>query len=53
MASVSAPVVDADGDVLAAVSISGPVERLSRRPGRRFGAPVVAAAARIVAAASR
>ena len=38
VASVSAPVVGRDGDVLAAVSISGPVERLSREPGRRFGA---------------
>ena len=38
-----------DGDVLAAVSVSGPVERLSREPGRRFGAAVVAAATRIAA----
>lgn len=44
VASVSAPVRAADGTVLAAVSVSGPVERLSRRPGERFGAAVVAAA---------
>jgi DNA-binding IclR family transcriptional regulator len=44
VASVSAPVRAADGSVLAAVSVSGPVERLSRRPGGRFGAAVVAAA---------
>jgi len=50
VASVSAPVLGGAGDVLAAVSISGPVERLSREPGRRFGPQVVAAAATIAAA---
>src|SRR5215203_6037433 len=35
--SVSAPVSDA-GRLLAAVSVSGPVERLSRQPGVRYGA---------------
>ena len=44
VASVSAPVRAVDGTVLAAVSVSGPVERLSHRPGERFGAAVVAAA---------
>jgi DNA-binding IclR family transcriptional regulator len=44
---VSAPVVGADGSTIAAVSLSGPIERLSRHPGRRFGGAVVAAAARI------
>ena len=44
VASVSAPVRAPDGAVLAAVSVSGPVERLSRRPGERFGPAVVAAA---------
>ena len=47
VASVSAPVTDPAGAVVAAVSISGPVERLSRQPGHRFGAAVVATAARI------
>ena len=47
VASVSAPVVGADGSTIAAVSVSGPIERLSRHPGRRFGGAVVAAAARI------
>ncbi|MEP6852226.1 MAG: IclR family transcriptional regulator [bacterium] len=45
VASVSAPVRGAEGAVLAAVSISGPIERLGRAPGQRF-APVVQAAAR-------
>jgi DNA-binding IclR family transcriptional regulator len=44
VASVSAPVADADGRVIAAVSVSGPIERLSRQPGRVFGNRVVAAA---------
>ena len=44
VASVSAPVVDAGGRVVAALSVSGPVERMSRAPGARFGAAVVAAA---------
>lgn len=47
VASVSAPVLDAVGRVVAAVSISGPVERMTRSPGRRFGADVVAAATRL------
>jgi DNA-binding IclR family transcriptional regulator len=40
---VSAPVLDHDV-VVGAVSVSGPVERLTRSPGRRFGLQVVAAA---------
>jgi DNA-binding IclR family transcriptional regulator len=47
VASVSAPVVAADGTTIAAVSVSGPIERLSRQPGKRFGAAVLAAAERI------
>jgi DNA-binding IclR family transcriptional regulator len=47
VASVSAPVHDADGTVLAAVSVSGPVDRVGREPGRRDGAAVVAAARRV------
>lgn len=50
VASVSAPVVAADGSTIAAVSVSGPVERLSRQPGRRFGDAVIATASRISAA---
>ncbi|MEZ5185631.1 MAG: IclR family transcriptional regulator [Candidatus Nanopelagicales bacterium] len=47
VASVSAPVWSGDR-VMAAVSISGPIDRLSRRPGRQF-APAVLAAAQQVA----
>jgi DNA-binding IclR family transcriptional regulator len=47
VASVSAPVVGADGSRLAAVSVSGPIERLTAHPGDRFGALVVAAASAI------
>lgn len=50
VASVSAPVRDATGRVVAAVSVSGPVERTSRSPGERYGAAVEAAARRIEAA---
>jgi len=47
IASVSAPITGAGGKVLAAVSISGPIERLTRTPGRMHGPAVVAAAAKI------
>lgn len=45
VASVSAPVRDVTGEVVAAVSVSGPIERLTRSPGRLHSAAVVAAAA--------
>ena len=44
VASVSAPVLGIGGQVLAAVSVSGPIDRLSRQPGKRYGASVVEAA---------
>lgn len=47
VASVSAAVHEASGQVVAAVSVSGPIERLGRRPGERFGAAVAEAAAEI------
>ncbi|MBU3704872.1 MAG: IclR family transcriptional regulator [Ilumatobacteraceae bacterium] len=46
VASVSAP-VRIDGNTIAAVSISGPIERLTRNPGRKFGSAVKKAAAEI------
>jgi len=44
VASVSAPVRDARGAVIAAVSVSGPIDRMGRRPGARWAADLVAAA---------
>ena len=46
VASVSAG-VRRDGVVVAAVSVSGPVDRTSRAPGRRYAKPVMAAARRV------
>jgi DNA-binding IclR family transcriptional regulator len=37
-------VFDATGRVVAAVSVSGPIDRLTRQPGRLHAAEVVAAA---------
>jgi DNA-binding IclR family transcriptional regulator len=48
--SVSAPVRGATGRVVAAVSVSGPLERLTRQPGRLHAAAVQAAAASLSAA---
>ena len=44
VASVSAPVRDGGGAVVAAVSVSGPVDRIGRRPGVRWAADLLAAA---------
>src|SRR5690606_4203334 len=49
VASVSAPVRSGDGAIAAAVSVSGPTDRLTRTPGRRLGPAVVAAATEIAA----
>ncbi len=46
VASVSAPVLDGAA-VLAAVSVSGPIERTTRQPGRRYGPAVVEAARQV------
>jgi len=47
VASVSAPVRGPGGRVLAAISVSGPIERLGRSPGRLHAAAVVAAGEKI------
>jgi len=47
VASVSAPVRGPSGRVIAAVSISGPIERLTRQPGRLHGDIVCQVAAQI------
>ncbi len=44
VASVSAPVRDRIGAVVAAVSVSGPIDRMGRRPGERWAADLLAAA---------
>src|SRR5205085_7543008 len=51
VASVSAPVRDETGRVRAAVSVSGPIERTTRAPGRKYAAAVVAAARAVEQAA--
>jgi DNA-binding IclR family transcriptional regulator len=47
VASVSAPVLGDGGELLAAVSISGPIERLGRSPGTRFAPVLITAANRL------
>ncbi|WP_175547909.1 IclR family transcriptional regulator [Saccharopolyspora flava] len=44
VASVSAPVRDSQGTVIAAISVSGPIDRMGRRPGARWAADLLAAA---------
>lgn len=44
VASVSAPVLDPSGDAVAAISVSGPIERLGDHPGDELAAPVLDAA---------
>lgn len=53
VASVSAPVRGPSGRVVAAVSISGPIERLSRQPGRLHAATVVAGANKLTEVLAR
>jgi DNA-binding IclR family transcriptional regulator len=50
VASVSAPVHDRAATLVAAVCVSGPIERVSREPGARFGDAVVRASTAITAA---
>ena len=46
VASVSAAVRDGRGRVVAAMSVSGPLQRLTRKPGQKYGAVVAEAARR-------
>jgi DNA-binding IclR family transcriptional regulator len=50
VASVSAPVFGGPDSVVAAISVSGPIDRLGSNPGRRLGPAVVAAAGELTAA---
>jgi DNA-binding IclR family transcriptional regulator len=50
VASVSAPIRSPDGELLAAISISGPIERFGRTPGHRFAPILIAGARRITTA---
>lgn len=49
VASVSAP-VRVNGEVVAAISVSGPLERTTRQPGRRYAVAVADAAQALAAA---
>ncbi len=44
VASISAPIRDSAGNVVAAISVSGPVDRIGRRPGARWATDLLAAA---------
>lgn len=44
VASVSAPVRNSRGEVVAAISVSGPIDRMGRRPGARWAADLLQAA---------
>ncbi|MGZ4513254.1 MAG: IclR family transcriptional regulator [Mycobacterium sp.] len=44
VASVSVPVRDGRGAVIAAISVSGPIDRIGRRPGVRWAADLLSAA---------
>ena len=53
VASVSAAVRDRSGEVVAAVSVSGPIERTTRTPGPRYAGAVQEAAGAVSAALQR
>ena len=53
VASVSAPVRGPSNRVVAAVSVSGPIERLTRQPGRLHAVAVAAAAQKLTEALRR
>ncbi len=49
VASVSAPVRSPQGQVIAAVSVSGPLKRIGRRPGERWASELMEAAEALTA----
>jgi DNA-binding IclR family transcriptional regulator len=51
VASVSAPIRDRSGAVVAAIGVSGPIERTTREPGQRYGDAVLRAARAVEVAA--
>ncbi len=51
VASVSAPIFDGPGVVVAALGVSGPIDRFGASPGKRFGAAVREAARSMEASA--
>jgi DNA-binding IclR family transcriptional regulator len=51
VASVSAPIRDRSGGVVAAIGVSGPIERTTRQPGSRYGDAVLRAARSVEEAA--
>jgi DNA-binding IclR family transcriptional regulator len=51
VASVSAPIRDRGGAVVAAIGVSGPIERTTREPGQRYGDAVLRAAGAVEVAA--
>jgi DNA-binding IclR family transcriptional regulator len=53
VASVSAPVRDGQGATVAAVSVSGPIERTTRQPGRLYAGAVLEAAEAVSTALQR
>lgn len=53
VASVSAPVRGPSGRVIAAVSVSGPIERLTRQPGRLHAQSVMTAASALTDALAK
>lgn len=53
VASVSAPVRGPDGEIVAAIGVSGPVERTTRSPGHRYAEAVLRAARSVEAAGLR
>lgn len=53
VASVSAPVRNATGAVIAAISVSGPIARITSQPGRRYAVAVMAAADQLSASLAK